>query len=508
MRLLLSQYREMPFRDRMLVCFSVMVLLWQGVYLSVFFGDAIYHLIETPVAPPAQCSVVSNEPVDLDDLGPGQVHFRLDMRCTSLEIDTVYVTSPWCSNCGPEGWNELEDADADGIYERVLTFTDPLSEEPLVGIGIPFRYAVRTPQSYGGGEEVLMSYPENLVEDSVAGHGCAPVGDGITYAYRTLDTDSDGVRYEHVFGSCDSVPIAQEAWLSIREDAWEEANPFLAEKVDPWYLPIRQMMRRAMFIDPILFLTFCTLLYVYGIITIGTSFARRKEALIQAALDEANHKNTYLEHAARMLRHDMHSGINTYIPRGIGSLERRLDKDPECAKRLKLEMPMRLLKEGLTHTQRVYRGVTEFTNLVRPGVKIDTSPHDLNDILREFLESTIYRSQVLIEPLPTVEVNAPLFCTAIDNLIRNGLKYNDSDNRMVQIKMIDNHHLGIIDNGRGMTQADFDHYSQPFTRKEGQKETGTGLGLNICKAILHEHGFPIVCTKRAEGGTVLRIKIL
>ena len=169
---------------------------------------------------------------------------------------------------------------------------------------------------------------------------------------------------------------------------------------------------------------------------------------------------------------------------------------------------MRLLKEGLTHTQRVYRGVTEFTNLVRPGVKIDTNPHDLNDILREFLESTIYRSQVLIEPLPTVEVNAPLFCTAIDNLIRNGLKYNDSDNRMVQIKMIDDHHLGIIDNGRGMTQADFDHYSQPFTRKEGQKESGTGLGLNICKAILHEHGFPIVCTKRAEGGTVLRIKIL
>ena len=196
-----------------------------------------------------------------------------------------------------------------------------------MGIGIPFRYAVRTPQSYGGGEEVLVSYPENLVEDSVAGHGCAPVGDGITYAYRTLDTDSDGVRYEHVFGSCDSVLIAQDAWLDIRDEAWEEANPFLAERVNPWYLPIRQTMRRAMFIDPILFLTFCTLLYVYGIITIGTSFARRKEALIQAALDEANHKNTYLEHAARMLRHDMHSGINTYIPRGIGSLERRLDKD-------------------------------------------------------------------------------------------------------------------------------------------------------------------------------------
>ena len=31
----------------------------------------------------------------------------------------------------------------------------------------------------------------------------------------------------------------------------------------------------------------------------------------------ANKKTVYLEHAAKILRHDIHSGINTYIPRGI-----------------------------------------------------------------------------------------------------------------------------------------------------------------------------------------------
>ena len=39
---------------------------------------------------------------------------------------------------------------------------------------------------------------------------------------------------------------------------------------------------------------------------------------------EIEKKNTYLEHAAKILRHDMHSGINTYMPRGLSSLERRL----------------------------------------------------------------------------------------------------------------------------------------------------------------------------------------
>ena len=48
------------------------------------------------------------------------------------------------------------------------------------------------------------------------------------------------------------------------------------------------------------------------------------EKKVLEVLKEVEKKNTYLEHAAKILRHDMHSGINTYIPRGVSSLERRL----------------------------------------------------------------------------------------------------------------------------------------------------------------------------------------
>jgi len=64
----------------------------------------------------------------------------------------------------------------------------------------------------------------------------------------------------------------------------------------------------------------------------------------------------------------------------------------------------------------------------------------------------------------------------------------------------------VEDNGRGIDQNDFDHLSKPYVRKEGQKESGTGLGLNICKAILHEHGFEINAEKLEKGGTKLKIK--
>lgn len=217
-----------------------------------------------------------------------------------------------------------------------------------------------------------------------------------------------------------------------------------------------------------------------------------------------NQKNSYLEHAAKILRHDMHSGINTYMPRGLTSLKRRITD--EDIKSLKIQAPLKMLEEGLRHTQKVYSGVKEFTNLVKEDAQLDKAMCNLTEILTEYLKSTSYIKQVKIGLLPSVLVNEPLFCTAIDNLIRNGLKYNDSSTKIVSIYMQDNNHLCVEDNGRGMSQQEFVEYSKPYTRKSGQSEQGSGLGLNICLAILKEHGFTIRADKQ-EHGTKLLIKI-
>ena len=230
------------------------------------------------------------------------------------------------------------------------------------------------------------------------------------------------------------------------------------------------------------------------------------------AYKEIEKKNTYLEHSAKILRHDMHSGINTYIPRGITSLERRLS--PDDIKNLKIEAPLKMIKEGLIHTQKVYRGVYEFTNLVKKDAILETKKMNLKSILDSYLNSTAYKSQVIIDDLGEFEVNESLFCTAVDNLIRNGLKYNDSETKFVKIYFekerkrfgLTKRYLVIQDNGRGMTQEDLNKLSKPYVRKEGQKESGSGLGLNICIAILEEHGFKITCEKN-EIGTKIKIKI-
>ena len=192
------------------------------------------------------------------------------------------------------------------------------------------------------------------------------------------------------------------------------------------------------------------------------------------------------------------------MPRGLTSLDRRLTE--EQIKELKIEAPIKMIKEGLRHTQKVYKGVYEFTNLVKKDVVLNRDECNLKEILEDYLSSTAYRPQVDLLDLGVFSVNEALFCTAIDNLIRNGLKYNDSNSKIVKIYRIEDI-LYIEDNGRGLSSEEFKLLSQPYTRKEGQKESGTGLGLNICIAILEEHGFSVSCNKLPEIGSQIKINL-
>jgi K+-sensing histidine kinase KdpD len=225
----------------------------------------------------------------------------------------------------------------------------------------------------------------------------------------------------------------------------------------------------------------------------------------QMTRNDLDKKNIYLEHAAKIIRHDMHSGINTYLPRGISSLKRRLTQ--EDIDSLKIKSPLQLIEDGLSHARKVYAGVYEFTNLVKSGSEMSKKMCNVHHILEDYLKLTAYKNSVILDSSLEIdlELNEALFCTALDNLIRNGLKYNDSPTKWVKI-YIENKYLYIEDNGRGITNNEFIELSKPYVRKIGQKEEGSGLGLNICNEILREHNFSIEAEK-TNTGTKIKIKI-
>jgi signal transduction histidine kinase len=224
---------------------------------------------------------------------------------------------------------------------------------------------------------------------------------------------------------------------------------------------------------------------------------------IEQQISDIAKKNSYLEHAARIIRHDMHSGINTYMPRGITSLEKRLTI--EDIQRLKIEGALKMVKEGLSHTQRVYKSVYEFTNLVKQNVVLNKSVVKAKDLIWKYISPNSYSSQVEISDLGDMEVNETLFCNAVENLIKNGLSYNDSEVKKVKIYS-EEEYLIVEDNGRGFTQKQFEKHLTKYSKKADVTGDEKGLGLNICVAILEEHGFKLSCEK-IEDGTRMKIKI-
>ena len=224
---------------------------------------------------------------------------------------------------------------------------------------------------------------------------------------------------------------------------------------------------------------------------------------IEQQISDIAKKNSYLEHAARIIRHDMHSGINTYMPRGITSLEKRLTV--EDIQRLKIEGALKMVKEGLNHTQKVYKSVYEFTNLVKQNVVLNKSVVNAKDLIWKYISPNSYSSQVEIYGLGDMEVNETLFCNAVENLIKNGLSYNDSEVKKVKIYN-EEEYLIVEDNGKGFSQKQLEKHLTKYSKKADVTGEEKGLGLNICVAILEEHGFKLSCEK-IEGGTKMKIKI-
>lgn len=213
-----------------------------------------------------------------------------------------------------------------------------------------------------------------------------------------------------------------------------------------------------------------------------------KDSEIEKQLADINKKNTYLEYAAKIIRHDIHSGINTYIPRGLNSLERKLNDDD--VQKLGIANPLKMIKDGLAHTQKVYKNVFEFTNLAKPHIVLNKVERDLSELLNEFLNNTSYSHQVEVGSLPKLEINEVLFSESMKNLISNGLRYNDSNDKKVKI-YTEGDNIVVEDNGRGLDQKTFDEIVN-----QDKKE---GLGLSMTKAILEEHGYKISCSKLPIG---------
>jgi len=206
----------------------------------------------------------------------------------------------------------------------------------------------------------------------------------------------------------------------------------------------------------------------------------------------------FIEYSNKVIRHDMHSGINTYIPRGLTMLKKKLPE--KVIKEFKLAPALMFLEKGIAHAQMVYRGIYSFTGMVKQTKQLDVEEFDLGKKLKEYLDLTAYSNFVKLENLPVITANPSLMCSAIIQLIQNGVKYNNSSEKEVVVYSDEENTIYIKDNGIGITQEQFNQYVFPKNSFEIR-----GMGLSIATVIFEEHGYSIE-VKETENGSKFSIK--
>lgn len=102
-----------------------------------------------------------------------------------------------------------------------------------------------------------------------------------------------------------------------------------------------------------------------------------------------------------------------------------------------------------------------------------------------------------------------LMSRAINNLIRNGLRY--AKNQLKISLKVTNHQvqLSVEDDGLGIPEQFLEHVFQPFTRLDASRDKqsgGYGLGLAITQKIVHQHEGHIYADKSCLGGARFQLR--
>ncbi len=162
-------------------------------------------------------------------------------------------------------------------------------------------------------------------------------------------------------------------------------------------------------------------------------------------------------------------------------------------------------EEGKDYLERLHKASARMGDLIEDLLKlsrigrekIEFKRVDLNELLREVKNELAARleekkAELRIESFPTIKCQRTLMGELFKNLISNGVKFNESERPVVEVKCEerrDEYLFSVKDNGIGIEERYLKKIFGIFERLNPlEKYKGTGAGLTICKKIVEEYG--------------------
>lgn len=213
--------------------------------------------------------------------------------------------------------------------------------------------------------------------------------------------------------------------------------------------------------------------------------------------------NQDLERFTYLAAHDLRTPMRTIIS-FLGLAEKKI-KNNEYSD---IQGYFDIVKEGAAQMNSLIVDSLEYTK-VNQEVSYTSDEVNLNNLIAQIkinLELEYGPFQIITPDIPKIRSKESLLFKMMTNIIENGVKYNDKNEKIITIDYSYQNgkvFLSIADNGIGIDPNFFEEIFIIYRRLHNQSVyKGTGLGLAICQKICREMGGDIyVESNQSKGST-------
>jgi signal transduction histidine kinase len=258
-----------------------------------------------------------------------------------------------------------------------------------------------------------------------------------------------------------------------------------------------------------------TLLFMFSFISLGGSTifrkkikrinrllhkkAKEKTRDLEKKAKDLEEKNLDLEEFAFVVSHDLKTPLSNILALSCWLKEGVENNDANAIK-----INAELLEKQVAQMDLIIQGVLNYS------LQNDVSSNDeqINlDILVNDLAILKTKQNCIItikSKLPIIEINRTQILQVFQNLIQNGIKYNNKELCKIEIDYRLEHNLhtfSVKDNGIGIEKKYHEKIFQLFQRLEVNRMENAGIGLSLVKKIINRNNGKIYLESEVNVGS-------
>ncbi len=189
-----------------------------------------------------------------------------------------------------------------------------------------------------------------------------------------------------------------------------------------------------------------------------------------------------------------------------------------------------LAKSGDIDQKEAWDGVTELANKLQDlanavldvskiesnRLKLQIEKIPINDSIMETINELKIKLKIGVKIHESLDENADIevdkirFGQVIRNLLDNAIKFTPIGTIIVNTKVIQDENKVIVtisDSGLGIPKEILPNIFEKFVTKGKSSQSGTGLGLFLCKGIIEAHGGKITARNNQEKGATFEFSL-